>query len=177
MVLSSINSPIEPFLSSTCSLWPFSLGSIRGGGGMSSQFKRGTKKVVTHASMVVQTGEREASLNAKYWIDENTNICSIEVCIIGQHLWRRSTVHVWNDLKVYNFFQLILGVEQDLAILQEFLIPGVLWGYLECIHFPEITNSRSSWNEPVSWFRFRSTPSWKLSLSTSAFQLIWKCGS
>ena len=38
----------------------------------------------------------------------------------------------------------ILGVEQDLAILQEFLIPGVLWGYLECIHFPEITNSRSS---------------------------------
>ena len=52
-----------------------------------------------------------------------------------------------------------IGVEQDLAILQEFLIPGVLWGYLECIHFPEITNSRSSWNEPVSWFRFRSTPS------------------
>ena len=40
MVLSSINSPIEPFLSSTCSLWPFSLGGIRGGGGMSSQFKR-----------------------------------------------------------------------------------------------------------------------------------------
>ena len=37
-----------------------------------------------------------------------------------------------------------VGVEQDLAISQEFLIPGVLWGYLECIHFPEITNSRSS---------------------------------
>ena len=37
-----------------------------------------------------------------------------------------------------------LGVEQDLAILHEFLIPGVLWGYLECTHFPEITNSRSS---------------------------------
>ena len=52
-----------------------------------------------------------------------------------------------------------LGVEWDLGILQEFLIPGVLWGYLECIHFPEITNSRSSWNELVSWFRFRSTPS------------------
>ena len=43
-----------------------------------------------------------------------------------------------------------IGVEQDLAILQEFLIPGVLWGFLDCIHFPEITNSRSSWNEPVS---------------------------
>ena len=28
--------------------------------------------------------------------------------------------------------------------LQEILIPGVLWGYLECMHFPEITNSRSS---------------------------------
>ena len=38
----------------------------------------------------------------------------------------------------------MVGVEQDLAILQEFLIPGVLWGYLECIHFPEITNSRTS---------------------------------
>ena len=34
--------------------------------------------------------------------------------------------------------------EQDPVILQEFLIPGVLWGYLECVHFPEITNSRSS---------------------------------
>ena len=30
MVLSSINSPIEPFLSSTCSLWPFSLGGHQG---------------------------------------------------------------------------------------------------------------------------------------------------
>ena len=37
-----------------------------------------------------------------------------------------------------------LGVAQDLAIVQEFLIPGVLWRYLECIHFPEITNSNCS---------------------------------
>ena len=67
--------------------------------------------------MVVQTGEREASLNAKYWIDENTNICSIEVCIIGQHLWRRSTVQVWNDLIVYNFFQLILHLHWRKEVL------------------------------------------------------------
>ena len=45
---------------------------------------------------------------------------------------------------VSNLGHLGLGVAQDLAILQEFLIPGVLWGYLECTHFPEITNSRSS---------------------------------
>ena len=31
-----------------------------------------------------------------------------------------------------------LGVERDIAVLQEFLIPGVLWGYFECIHFSEI---------------------------------------
>ena len=31
-----------------------------------------------------------------------------------------------------------LGVEQDLVIHQEFLIPGVLGGYLECIHFSEL---------------------------------------
>ena len=43
-----------------------------------------------------------------------------------------------------NLFQVRVGVEQDLAILQEFLIPGVLWRYLDCIHFPEIPNSRSS---------------------------------
>ena len=28
-----------------------------------------------------------------------------------------------------------VGVERDIAVLQEFLIPGVLWGYFECIHF------------------------------------------
>ena len=31
-----------------------------------------------------------------------------------------------------------LGVEQDFVIHQEFLIPGVLGGYLECIHFSEL---------------------------------------
>ena len=31
-----------------------------------------------------------------------------------------------------------LGVERECVILQEFLISGVLWGYLECIHFYEI---------------------------------------
>ena len=31
-----------------------------------------------------------------------------------------------------------VGVEQDFVIHQEFLIPGVLGGYLECIHFSEL---------------------------------------
>ena len=35
-------------------------------------------------------------------------------------------------------YELVLGVEQDLVIHQEFLIPGVLGGYLECIHFSEL---------------------------------------
>ena len=106
------NGPFTPLLNiffhplASCDhfLW----GGIRGWEGMSSQLKRGTKKVVTHASMVVQTGEREASLNAKYWIDENTNIFSIEVCIICQNLWRRSTGHVLKDLIVVHFPQFIL---------------------------------------------------------------------
>ena len=57
-----------------------------------------------------------------------------------------------SDKYIFQFYKYLfhsqfiaqLGVELDLAILQEFLIPGVLWGYLECLHFPEITNSRSS---------------------------------
>ena len=81
----------------------------------------------------------------------------------------------------YNCHIYKLGVEQDLGILQEFLIPGVLWGYLECIHFPEIINSRSSWNEPVSWFRFRSTPNYPalhcptLHCSTLHNQIVDSC--
>ena len=70
-----------------------------------------------------------------------------------------------------------LGVEWDLAILQEFLIPGVLWGYLEYVHIPEINNSRSSWNKPVSWFRFRSTPKlWGFQhFHYLLFWINWKC--
>ena len=59
---------------------------------------------------------------------------------------------------VSNLGHLGLGVAQDLAILQEFLIPVVLWRYLGCIHFPEISKSKSSRNEPASCFLFRSTP-------------------
>ena len=35
-------------------------------------------------------------------------------------------------------FGCCLGVERECAVLQEFLISGVLWGYLECIHVSEI---------------------------------------
>ena len=59
------------------------------------------------------------------------------------HICRR----VQTSLDVLQLVQLVqhnisnrssLGVERDIAVLQEFLIPGVLWGYFECIHFSEI---------------------------------------
>ena len=36
------------------------------------------------------------------------------------------------------FLILDVGVERECAVLQEFLISVVLWGYFECIHFSEI---------------------------------------
>ena len=37
-----------------------------------------------------------------------------------------------------NTMTMTIGVEQDFVIHQEFLIPGVLGGYLECIHVSEL---------------------------------------
>ena len=39
---------------------------------------------------------------------------------------------------IMKIMNIMIGVERDIAVSQEFLIPGVYWGYLECIHFSEI---------------------------------------